>query len=271
MTERDYALGYTQEESKRLKWQAAASEDILEYGLGRGGLKAGMHVLELGSGLGDVALLAARLVGPDGSVSGVERWGPSLEIARQRCSEAGVENVEFNESSLEGFETDKTFDAIIGRFILQYIPDREALLARLKSRLKPGGVVIFQELDNSGATEIPPSDLFRKVNGWIVSAFKATGSALDMGSLLPRTFLGAGLPRPTMISMGRVESGPDSFAYEFLTEVLRSVLPILAKVGGPTAEEVGLDTLADRLRADAVSAERTLYSGRIVTAWARVP
>jgi ubiquinone/menaquinone biosynthesis C-methylase UbiE len=265
----DYALGYSDHEAQRLRRQAELGQDILEYGMTRGGLARGMRVLDLGSGVGDVALFAAKFVGPEGFVTGVERWAPSLEIARRRAGEMGVKNVEFVESALENFDAQGPFDAIIGRFILQYLPDRSPLLNRLKRRLKPSGVVIFQEVDNSGAAAVPRSELFDRVNAWIASAFRATGSVYDMGAELPRTFLEAGLPRPQLLSMARAESGPDTPFYDFLADVLRSVLPVLEEHGGPTREEIDIETLADRLRADALSEQRTLYSARIVTAWAR--
>jgi ubiquinone/menaquinone biosynthesis C-methylase UbiE len=266
-----YALGYSEEEARRLQVQAALSEDILEYGLERGGLRSGMHVLDLGSGVGDVALCASRFVGPHGSVTGIDRWYPSLETARKRAADHGLTNVTFVQSELDDFEPDRVYDAIIGRFILQYLPDSARLLGRLKNSLQSRGVVISQEVDNSGASQYPPSTLFQQVNSWIASAFKSTGAVYDMGALLPRTFLAAGLPRPEMISMGRVESGPDTPFYEFLTDVLRSVMPVLEKIGAVTQDEVQIDTLAERLRQDAVAEERTLYSARIVTAWARLP
>jgi hypothetical protein len=112
--------------------------------------------------------------------------------------------------------------------------------------------------------------LFDRVNAWIASAFHATGSVMDMGAALPRAFLDAGLPRPHMIGVTRVESGPDTPFYEFLTDVLRSVLPVLEKLGGPSDAEIGIDTLADRLRAEALAEASTLYSARVVTAWAKM-
>jgi ubiquinone/menaquinone biosynthesis C-methylase UbiE len=266
----DYALGYSDQEAKRLQLQAALSEDILEDGLRRGGLQPGMRVLDIGSGVGDVAIVLARFVGPEGSVLGVERWPPSIEIARRRCERQGLANVSFVQATLEDFDVEDKFDALVGRFILQYLPSRSQILSRLKHRLKPGGVVIFQELDNSGSTEAPPSPLFAAVRSWIASAFEATGSVHDMGALLPKTFVDAGLPRPQMIGVTRVESGPDTPYYEFLTDVLRSVLPVLERIGRPSPETIDIDTLADRLRADAVAGERTLYSARVVSAWTKV-
>jgi ubiquinone/menaquinone biosynthesis C-methylase UbiE len=265
-----YALGYTQREAKRLEWQAQLSEEILEDGLKRGGLAKGMRVLDLGSGLGDVAFLAARLVGPEGAVVGIDRWAPSLDTARLRAAERGLANVQFVQADLASLELEDKFDAVIGRFILQYLPYRSELLARLKKNLSPGGVVIMQEVDNSASTEIPPSELFGKVRAWIASAFQATGSVHDMGAALPRAFLDAGLPRPQMISMGRVESGPDTPFYDFLAEVLRSVLPVLKKAGAADVDSIDIETLADRLREDALAHDRTLYSARVVTAWAKI-
>lgn len=266
----NYALGYSEQEAKRLQWQAALSQDILEDGLRRAGVEKGMRVLDLGSGVGDVALVVANFVGPQGSVVGVERWEPSLRIARQRCERKRLDNVSFVQAALEEFEPgEDRFDAIVGRFILQYLPTRAQILARLKQNLNPGGVALFQEIDNSASSEFPPSPLFSDVRGWIASAFQATGSVYDMGALLPQTFLEAGLPRPQMIAMQRVESGSATPYYEFLTEVLRSVLPVLQRVGRPKSETIDIETLADRLRADAVANQRTLYSSRVVSAWAR--
>lgn len=265
-----YALGYSAHEAGRLARQAAFADEILEDGLRRGGLLEGMSVLDVGSGVGDVAFRAARIVGPNGAVTGVDRWGPSLEIARLRATERGLSNVKFVQSALESFDPDGTFDAIVGRFILQYLSTASDLLSRLKQKLKPGGVVIFQELDNSGASQSPPSPLFRQVNDWIARAFQATGSVHDMGALLPGVYLRAGLPRPQMLGVCRVESGPDTPYYEFLTDVLRSVLPLLEESRAASPAEIEIETLAERLRHDAVSHERTLYSPRIVTAWAKV-
>lgn len=268
--ESGYALGYSPEEARRLEIQAALSDDILEDGLRRGGLRPGMKVLDIGSGVGDVAFRAAQCVGPDGFVTGVERWGPSLETARARAGQRGLANVHFLQSELESFDPPETYDALIGRFILQYLPFRVELLARLKQRLKPGGVVIFQEVDNSGAAQHPPSELFQRVNALIAAAFAATGSVHDMGALLAKTFLGAGLPRPQMIAMSRVESGPDTPLYEFYADVLRSVMPVLKKIAPEAADAIGLNSLTQRLREDAVANERTVYTARIVTAWTRV-
>jgi hypothetical protein len=92
-----------------------------------------------------------------------------------------------------------------------------------------------------------------------------------MGRQLLATFLRAGLPRPTMLAAARVESGPLSPAYDYLADIVRSLLPLIERAGIATAEEIEIDTLADRLRQDAVTNERVIFLPRLVGAWGRQP
>ena len=122
----------------------------------------------------------------------------------------------------------------------------------------------------SHVSQAPASELFTRVRQWILGAFSAGGAELEMGSKLLPTFLRAGLPRPTMIAASRVESGPMSPAYEYLARTLRSLLPLIERGGVASATEIGIDTLADRLKDDAVANERVIFLPRMVGAWARV-
>lgn len=265
-----YALGYSAEESRRLQLQATLLEDFLRYALHNAGLREGMRVLDIGCGVGDVSLLAGRIVGPTGSVLGVDRAESSIKSARERAEALGADNTVFYVSDLERFESDDIFDAIIGRFVLLYLRDPAASLRALLKNLRKGGIVAFQELDMSQAHQVPHSELFSTVNNWIFGAFTASGSEIDMGSKLAGTFLRAGAPWPTMISSMVVSAGPDSPYYDFLAEMVQSMLPIIEQAGLATREEIQLDTLADRLRRDAVANERVLYPPLMVSAWATI-
>ena len=79
--EHDYALGYSDHEARRLAEQGALLEDLTQDMLRRAGLQPGMHVLDIGCGVGDVSLLAARMVGPEGQVLGIDRAASSVETA----------------------------------------------------------------------------------------------------------------------------------------------------------------------------------------------
>ena len=77
------------------------------------GIGPGQRVLDIGSGVGDVALLAARLVGPSGKVVGIERDPRSLARARARAAEAGARHIEYVQGDVSEIQDDKWFDAII--------------------------------------------------------------------------------------------------------------------------------------------------------------
>jgi len=74
-----------------------------------------------------------------------------------------------------------------------------------------------------------------------------------------------------MIAATRVASGPTTAGFEYMARVLRSLLPVIERRGIATATEIGIDTLADRLREDAVAHERVSFLPRVVGAWARLP
>lgn len=267
---RHYPLGYSDQEARRLADQGALLEDLTEDVLRRAGLRQGMQVLDIGCGVGDVSLLAARLVGSDGAVLGIDRALSSVETARRRIAALGVTNARFEESDLAVFETDQKFDAIVGRLVLLYLPDPAGILRRLSRHLRPQAIVALQEFDMSQVSQEPASELFMQMRRWILEAFRVGGAELDMGTKLYTTFLRAGLPAPNMIAATHVASGPTSPGYEYTVGVLRSLLPLIERSGLANVAEIGIDTLAARLRDDAVANERVTFLPRVVGAWARL-
>jgi 2-polyprenyl-3-methyl-5-hydroxy-6-metoxy-1,4-benzoquinol methylase len=266
----DYPLGYSDQEAQRLADQAARLEELTEDVLRRAGLRPGMQVLDIGSGVGDVSLLAARMVGGDGAVLGVDKASSSVATARRRAEALGVRNVSFAEGDLAEFTTDRTFDAIVGRFVLSYVPDRATVLRRLARHLRPGAIIALLEIDLPQISQTPPSDLFLQARRWTIEAFAACGAELDMGSKLYATFLQAGLPVPDMIAGTPVVGGPRSRGYDELVQALRSLLPVIERNGIANSAEIGLDSLAERLREDAAANDRVLFMSRVVGAWARL-
>jgi protein-L-isoaspartate O-methyltransferase len=125
-----YSLGSTDAEHERLIWQASRLAPLTERLFREAGIGPGQRVLDLGSGVGDVAMLVARMVGPSGEVVGVERDTRSTARARARVAEAGLRNVNFTESDVNQLANDKPFDAAVGRFILEFLPDPLAALRR---------------------------------------------------------------------------------------------------------------------------------------------
>jgi 2-polyprenyl-3-methyl-5-hydroxy-6-metoxy-1,4-benzoquinol methylase len=267
----DYPLGYSELEARRLAEQGALLEELTADIFRRAGLREGMTVLDIGCGVGDVSLLAARLVGPKGAVLGIDRAASSVQTARGRANALGVTHARFEQADLANFETDQTFDALVGRLVLLYLPDPARTLRRLSQYLRPGGIVAFQEFDMSATSQVPAGELFLKVRSWLLAAFAAAGAQLDMGTGLYSTFLRAGFPSPDMTAATLVACGPATPGYGYLVGVLRSLLPFVERTHVATAAEIDIDSLAVRMHEDALAHERVMFLPRVVGAWTAVP
>jgi ribosomal protein S18 acetylase RimI-like enzyme/SAM-dependent methyltransferase len=268
-----YALGRSDAETGRLILQAQIYGPITRQLFVSAGITRGMKVLDLGSGAGDVALLVAELVGPEGSVVGVEMNASILDTARRRVRAAGWANVEFHTGDVRHLTLPTDFDAVVGRWILMYLDDPADLLRHALAHLHAGGVVAFIESQDltKPVWTYPATPLHEELMGWMTPPPGALGPAVDMGLRLPRTFTDAGLPIPQLRLEAPVGGGPDWPGYTFVAESVRSLLPRLEAVGAVTAAEVDVDTLAARLRDETVARSAIQALPAVIGAWARRP
>jgi SAM-dependent methyltransferase len=103
-------------------------------------VRPGHRVLDVATGIGEPALTAARLVGPAGRVVGTDISPGMLEVARERAAELGLGNVEFHEMDAEVLDLpENSFDAVLCRFGLMFLPDVDRALAGIRRLLVPGG------------------------------------------------------------------------------------------------------------------------------------
>ncbi len=116
----------------------------------------------------------------------------------------------------------------------------------------------------------PPTPLWERYWGWSRALFRFGGEA-EMGYKIYQTFLKAGLPEPEMRLEASMGGGPGWRGYEDAVEALRSLLPLMVKLGRTTEEEVGIGTLAERLRGETVAPDGVVKAPEVVGAWARRP
>src|SRR5580700_2360165 len=133
-----YVLGHADVEVQRLLLQGRLYDDYTEHALRLAGLRPGMRVLDVGSGPGDVSFVAARLVGPSGSVLGVDAAPEMVGLARARAAEKGLPTVHFMQTAIDAIALDEPVDAVIGRLILMHLPDPAATLRQLSNWVRPG-------------------------------------------------------------------------------------------------------------------------------------
>jgi hypothetical protein len=74
-----------------------------------------------------------------------------------------------------------------------------------------------------------------------------------------------------MIAAARVEGGQHSLVYELIADLLRSLLPVLERAGAATAADVEIDTMAERLRKEAVAHDGCIMLPPLIGAWVRLP
>lgn len=230
-----------------------------------------MKVLDLGSGIGDVAQLAAEIVGPEGHVIGVDRDEAVLAKARRRmANEMLDETVTFEAGDLANHQPAEPVDAVIGRFVLLYQSDPSAILRWYAEFLRPGGVMIFHELDMTNANPSCPAR--PEWDDWyaiFTKAIAASGAIPDCGRRLTNLFVAAGLPVPVVESGIPVANGPDSPVLDWVARTLHSLEPFAARIGAELPSALDYDSLVTRWRAamaDGVQIDAPVQYG----AWTRI-
>jgi len=265
-----YALGYTNAEHERLIRQATRIAPITERLFREAGISPGQRVLDLGSGVGDVAMLVSRIVGPSGEVVGIERDASSIERARARVAEAGFHNVSFTQTDVNQIVSDKPFDAAVGRFILMFLPHPVSVLRSAVRLVRPGGVVAFQEPSWAAMLALGARlALWSRVRHLIHETLLRSGANREMGLALYSVFQEAGLPAPKMHL--EMPLGSDADFIRLTADVLCSLRP-LAEQHKVSLKELGaLDTLPDRICAEVNSANTVVSLIAVVGAWSRKP
>jgi 2-polyprenyl-3-methyl-5-hydroxy-6-metoxy-1,4-benzoquinol methylase len=265
-----YALGSTDWEHERLIRQAALLAPCTERFFREAGIGPGQRVLDLGSGVGDVAMLAARLVGPSGEVVGVERDAQSIARARVRVAEASLHNVSFTQSDAGEVSSNRAFDAVVGRFILQFLPDPVAILHSLSRLVRPGGVFAFREV-----SYVPFLLLSAHLPLWSACAsllhetLKRSGANTEIGLSLHRIFQEAGLPAPTMRMEILLGSDPDFTRWIY--DLLCSLRPQIQQLNVSLDTLGDFDTLPERLQAEVAASKTVVPFVALVGAWSHRP
>ena len=160
------------------------------------------------------------------------------------------------------------FDAVVGRWVPMYVPDPTELLSTVAGRLRPGGIVAFQESDlRNPLRPYPPVPLHEQVVRWTTPPPGATGPDVEMGPKLFQTYLAAGLPAPQLRVDAAIGGGPDWPGYRYLAGTVRSLLPFLEQIGAVTAAEVDIVTLEARLRDEVVAVNGIQILPLLFGAW----
>lgn len=269
-----YVLDRGDRELDRLDLQGIIYRDITRGALVRSGVGEGMRVLDVGCGSGDVSRLAAELVGPGGSVLGVDLDPDTVRAAAARCAELGIDNVDFETAEAGALAGRRGFDALVGRFFLMHQSSPEKTLAAAARAVRPGGIVAMLESHMAGLLggghSRPGCALYDEVVRWKCRVVGGAGADLEAGLNLYRTFRAAGLPAPALLMQAPVEGGPESLIYRYMSESVRSMLPMAAAQGVAGFDAGRVESLEGDLRDAVVAEEGVLVCWPTVSAWCRL-
>ena len=202
-----------------------------------------MRVLDLGSGLGHVARLAGELVGPAGSVLGIDQSNDALAVARDRTKRAGMSHVDFAEGDVTAWRTSEPVDAVVGRLLLFHVADPAAVARHHIGNLRPGGVFVAIDFDIGASRSEPPVALVEETLSLVQKAFRAAGAWPRIGARLG----------------------------VLLTAVVRSLAPAIIRHGIATAEQLDLETLEARLVEAVQRANAVILLPTVAGAWGYAP
>jgi len=264
----DYALGYTNSEQERLIRQAMLISPITERLFREAGIGLGQRVLDLGSGMGDVSMLLARIVGSRGEVIGVERDAASIARAESRVASADLQNVSFIQSDVNEISSDRPFDAVVGRFILMFLPDPVSVLRSAFRLVRPGGVFAFQDpcwlAMLAVGSRLP---LWSRVLRAVHETFVRSGVNPEMGLTLYQVFQEVGLPAPAM-HMDLLLGSDQNFTRN-ISDLICSLRPLAAEHNVPLNELGDFSSLHERVQAEITTANTVVSVVPMVSAWAR--
>jgi len=257
-----YVLGHSDHELNRLRAQACLLESDTRQFLREAGITPGMRVLDVGSGAGDVAFLAAELVGETGIVIGTDKVPAAVAAATLAAQERGFRNVQFREGNPAEMTFERPFNAVVGRYVLPFQADASVMLRGLARHLLEGGLLVFHEPDWTSVRSFPPAPLYDRACRWIADTTRLSGQSWNFLDKAHDVFTRADLPPPTM-RMHTFIAG-NSNTREWLMamgDIVESLLPTMLRLGVATAEEVDLENFRDRLLQE-VMANRSVIVGR---------
>ena len=245
-----HVVGSNERQLAHLDAQATAYAASTRLLLRAAGIRQGMRVLDLGTGLGHVAFELAQLVGDDGEVVGIDQSADHLAVADRRRATAGLDTVRFVEADVNSYRDDEWFDAVVARFLPCHASDALAVLDHHVAALPAGGRIVALDFDCGTWRTDPPVDLADARRDWILEAIRRGGGKPMAGARLGVLLRDAGLAEVESLGVQPYIAPGDPAAAASIAGLLSSLAPQIVAAGIASAAELNLgDAESDIARA----------------------
>jgi SAM-dependent methyltransferase len=217
-------------------------------------------------------VLAASIVEDAGEVVGIDRSPLAVSAAQDRVRALGRRNISFHEATIDGLDPAETFDAVVGRYVLMFNPDPAAMLKSAARHVRPGGVIVFHEVDWHGHRSHPASPAYDRCGDWIVRTFQKIGTNPFMGQDLYSAFLQAGVPAPTMALRALIAgaSGRASAA-DLIADLAITMAPAMEEHGVIAPGEIDPVAFKEQVIAEVNRLGSVVVGRSEIGVWSRLP
>jgi ubiquinone/menaquinone biosynthesis C-methylase UbiE len=233
----------------------------------RAGVAPGMRSLDMGCGGGAVTFEIAKLVAPGGSVVGVDMDAVKLDLARREAADQKLANIEFRAANANDWREDDTYDFVFSRFLLQHLRAPADLLRRMWAAVRPGGLLIVEDVDFHGWCCDPPNEAFDFFVRTYNRVLEHNGGDPGCGRKLLRYFREVGTPEPKLDVVQPFSLAGEAKTLPYLT--LEATAATIIESGVATGEEV--DAALASLEKFTKDPQSLISGPRIFELWVRRP
>lgn len=233
--------------------------------LAEAGIPAGSKCLDVGCGGGDVTCELARAAGPTGQVIGIDRDETVVDIARRESDQQGLGNTTFEVRDVIEWEPSELFDIVYARFLLTHLPNPESLIAAMRRHIRPGGMIIVEDIDFRGHFSEPDCPALRRFVELYTRSVHSRGADPNIGPRLPGLLRDVGFDDVQMMLFhpAALHGGIKLLTWVSLEAVAEAVL----KDGLTTEEE--LRRTSEELYSFARNPHTVLGGPRVFQVWGR--
>jgi SAM-dependent methyltransferase len=262
-----YVLGSQPHELARLDAQARSIEPATRLLLKAAGIGSAVRVLDLGTGLGHVAQLAAELAAVHASVIGIDQSAEALAEARRRAQ--ADTRISFVQGDVTSWRDAEPFDFIVSRLLLFHVAEPVRVARHHVTNLRPDGQFVAIDFDIGAARSVPAVALVEEALDWVRRACTAAGLSPTIGARLGVILEEAGLQNVTTFGVQAYLPPRSPVGPVLLAGAVRSLTEAIVGHRIATAEQIGLDTLEQRVADALARAQAVLMPPTVAGAWGK--